>query len=621
MSIVNVKAVVFARSLFNFFTTLSLHSRHSHISSSQPVMLADRRVSVASRVLNIGQKTKPVIEVSLSDDQRDSFVPLYTSLDEIKGEVSITASSETSFDEIYITLEGGTRTFVEKIGTTTRGNGRTEAYHNFLRLVQPMDPGSFPDNGIMEAGKTYKFPFHFVVPERLLPQSCTHPKASTFPEGGHSALPPSLGDPMVASIGKSLMDDMAPDMGSIAYAVKCRITDGRGTSGKYRILTENSKKLRIIPAVQEAPPLDVQGGMKDDYRLRKEKKIRKGLFKGKLGGMVIESVQPQSLRLPAIHSDPDFPVTTMATVNVRFDPADESSQPPRLNNLQTKLKVATFFASIPMQELPSKSSDFHFSSIKGIFVEALNLSSRCLANQTWRKHDSATGSATPDRRDSAWSTVSSKIPSPSSAYKGKTFYTASIVVPVSLPKGNKVFVPSFHSCLVSRVYALDLQLSLNTPSTSISDPTLHVKLPIQVSSAGNPRAQPTISADEANAIAARETNSFFDPRSVAPPSPELTERAHLDTPPSPGPGWTHRTGSSNPSGRSSPEYSVRMIGAQQRFQSLTFEDEESGEGRQEAAMAQPPEYSTFGGGRVRRRSNVPSRLSQSQVRPILICQC
>lgn len=147
-------------------------------------MLADRRRSMGgqltTRVKNIAQKAKPTVEIKLADDQQESFVPSYTTLDEIRGEVSISASSDTSFDDIYITFEGATRTFVEKIATTSPTNGRTEAFQNFLRLVQPMDGFEYPENRIMQAGKTYKYPFTFVVPERLLPQSCTHPKVGDF---------------------------------------------------------------------------------------------------------------------------------------------------------------------------------------------------------------------------------------------------------------------------------------------------------------------------------------------------------------------------------------------------------------------------------------------------------
>ena len=552
-------------------------------------MLTDRRISLsgplASRVLSLGQKPKLIIEITLSDKQKDAFCPTYTSLEPIQGEVSIIASSDMSFDDLFITFEGSTKTYVE-IATSSPTKDKTKAFHTFLRLVQPMDGDrAFPKPRVIEAGKPYKFPFNFNVPEQLLPQSCKHPKAEDFSETTHLRLPPSLGDPMVAAVGKSLMDDMAPDMGSVAYSIRCRMTGGRGTSGKLRVLAEASKKLRIIPAVPEDPPMTAESGLNNDYKLRKEKTIKKGFLKPKLGRLVIQSAQPTSLRLPPVRSETEASVTTMATVNVRFDPADESCQPPRLNNLQTKLKVATYYASVPMRSLPTSCNDFRFSSIQGVYVETLNLSSRCLGNQQWEKCEASSSG----RRDSGWSRPKADIPEPSSTYKGGSFYIANIVVPISLPKSNRVFVPTFHSCLLSRVYAIDLFLSIQPPSTTVTSPVLHLKIPVQISSEGNPHALPAISVEEAIAIASREANAFFNPRSIAPPSPEYRERAQLqfnpsDAPPSPGEGYTHRQDLSHLNDRPNPEYTVRMNGAQQRFQSLSFENEE-------AALAPPPDYS------------------------------
>ena len=179
------------------------------------VMFSEQRRSSLARMKDLVLPPKPVIEVTLIDDQKDKFAPQYTSLDVIKGEVSITAPCDTSFDDIYISFEGSTRTFVEKIASTSPTNARTEAFHNFVRLVQPFDISTLSDPRVLEAGKVYKFPFTFVVPDTLLPQACVHSKKPGFPEGGHLSPPPSLGDPLVASMGKSLMDDMAPDMGTI----------------------------------------------------------------------------------------------------------------------------------------------------------------------------------------------------------------------------------------------------------------------------------------------------------------------------------------------------------------------------------------------------------------------
>ena len=421
--------------------------------------------AIALTKKNLGLKLKPRIEVKLNDNQNDAFTPAFTSLDEINGEVSITTLSDLNFADIYITFEGAIRTVVEKLATTSPTNGKTEAFHNFLRLMQPMDPAAFPEPHILEAHKTYKFPFNFVVPEQLLPQSCTHPKSESLPSDAHLNLPPSLGDPMVAALGKSLVNDMCPDMATILYSVKCRLTSGRSSSGKHMILAEGSKKLRIIPAVEEAPPLPVEGGEKDDYRMRKEKTIKRGVFRKKLGRLTAEAMQPKSLRLHSIRSESKCEVTTMATVHIRFDPLDEKSEPPKLDALTAKLKVATFFASVPMRDLPTKSRDFHYSSVKGLFVEAIPLASRCLADGQWERHTPG-----PDMHENSVQSANSRpgIPAPSCGYKGKTFYTAKVVAPVSLPSGNKVFAPSFHSCLMSRVYALDLYLSILPPKATVT---------------------------------------------------------------------------------------------------------------------------------------------------------
>ncbi|KAG8533765.1 uncharacterized protein KY384_001506 [Bacidia gigantensis] len=582
---------------------------------------------------NLGPRAKPQIEVKLKDNQKDEFAPSYTSLDEIKGEVLITCSGDLAFEDIWITFEGAAKTYVEKIATTSPTNGKSEAFQNFLRLVQPMEPAAFPESRVLEAHKTYKFPFNFVVPPRLLPQSCTHPKPESFPEDAHLNLPPSLGDPLVASWGKSLMDDMCPDMSTIIYSIKCRMTSGRSSSGRHMTMAEASKKLRILPAVDEAPPLNVEGGDKDDFRLRKEKSIKRGVFRKKLGRLAAEAQQPKSLRLHSINSTEACPVTTMATVNVRFDPADEGSPPPRLNSLAAKLKVATFYSSVPMKELPTKSSDFHYSSVKGLFVDSVPLSSRCLAAIKWEGHNIGD----PD----------SKALPPSYGYKGKKFYTAKVVVPIELPKGSKVFVPSFNSCLISRLYALDLSLSIEPPKASVMDPILHLKLPIQISC----EPSPNIGAGMPSLRDVHASDDFFVPRSVAPPREEFLGRSNLpqispalstspvsttpmlsSTAAEEAPATNGVNTAANPTNQrisfSVPQrsswapgvipqrapQSVRLMGAQQRFQSLSFDDDEAlqlAEGQDiQPNEEQPPEYSSLGG---RWRERISTNVRQGQM--------
>lgn len=190
-------------------------------------------------IKSLGQKAKPLVEIQLTDDQKDSSVPSYTSSDQIRGEISITAQTDLTFEEIYISFEGHALIWVEKLATTAATSNRSTGHHLFLRLHLPLvDP---PRS--LEAHKTYKLPFLFVVPEALLPQSCGHSKKPGFPEMGHRRLPPSLGDPMMSNAGRPVMDDMAPEMSTIAYAIRCRLTNGLNPkTGKIITMAEVSNQ-------------------------------------------------------------------------------------------------------------------------------------------------------------------------------------------------------------------------------------------------------------------------------------------------------------------------------------------------------------------------------------------
>lgn len=480
-------------------------------------------MQVLSTMKSPTSHNKPAITIALHDDQRDVFVPSYTTLDKVQGDVTIMAPYDTAFDQIYITLEGSVKTFVEKMATASPTNYRTEAFQVFLRLLQPLDMGAFSRPRVIKGGQTYKFPFTFVIPQKLLPHSCEHL------QDAHLSLPPSLGDPMTASVNRILLDDMAPEMSVISYAVRVRITNGRGTTGKPIIMAETSKKLRVVPAVDEQPPLVMYGDSKDDYLLKNQKEIKKGLFKSKLGVLTMESQQPKSLRLPALKSNNPCPVTTMATVKVRFDPSEEGAQPPRLNTLSAKLKAFSFFSTIPMSELPSKATGSPYDSSRGVFVQTIPLASRCVASAQWERHNSSAS-------DNPFATPT--MPEPSSAGVTKSFYTTQILVPITLPRSCKVFVPTFHSCLVSRVYSLGLQLWIQSPSPTITNPSIQLKLPIQISAEGNPDTNTSICTEEVDGIAMMDSTGAFNARLFDPPSPEYSETLLQVAPTIPSPDYS-----------------------------------------------------------------------------------
>ncbi|KAI9837072.1 MAG: hypothetical protein M1819_000721 [Sarea resinae] len=531
-------------------------------------MLAESIAShttLASQARSLVQMRKPIIEIALKNADRGSvgsYIGSYTTLDTIEGQVAITATHDTRFEDVQITFEGSMRTSVERMSPTPSPSSGTEASKTFLNLSQPVDESCYPHPRVAEAGRTYRFPFTFVVPPQQLPSSCPHRCENPQLHDAHLHLPPSLGDPSLSGNGKQLLDDLAPDMSKISYAIKVRITRKRECDGKRISVTEATKKVRIVPAFAEQPPLAItEGGDEGDYVLRREKAVKRGLFKGKLGHLVMQTSQPKSFHLPAPNSLSACPSNTMATIKLRFDAADQHSLPPRLGQLTAKLKAVTYYSSSHMSHGPSKAAVLASPS-RGVYIETVPLSSRSVESARWEKHEGGSDCPNMSRRDSATSTTScSDIIAPSSSIantnssgggKPTPFYTTTVLVPLSLPK-SKSFPPSFHSCLVSRVYVLDLVLafhhvgnSKNSASSNIStiksgttinsattkpsllttatSPSLHLKVPLQISSAGS-HAHTLATKEAASELdqllalgVLPEADEFFTPRAVGPSS-------------------------------------------------------------------------------------------------------
>ena len=459
--------------------------------------------------------------------------------------------------------------------------GRTEANHRFLALRQPLSDSDFPSPRIFEAGKTYRFPFAFTIPAQLLPKSCTHPVVSDQVRDTHLQLPPSLGDPDLAGFGNTLLDDLAPDMSKIVYGIKVRIAHQRVPDGHMTILAERTKKVRVKPAFEEQAPLNIDGN--DEYRPAQTKKIRKGLFKGRLGTLSAQTVQPRPLVIPGARTSNNKPIATVAKVVMRFDPADASSAPPKLSTLATKLKVSTHYASCPRQRFPARCT-LGFDMTQGIYSESVPLSTLCIASAQWEKHlpsaSASPSTTTPDltRRDSGVSSCSSAsasasaaafasgiLPPSKDAKPSAPFYTSTILVPVSLTT-RKNFIPTFHSCLISRSYTLSIAFAPH------AGPTLHLKVPVQICADGSDTGIENARARSVEETVLRFAEDAFSTRGAAPPAFD---------------GWRARGGDRSGEGEGEGEA-----------------EGEGGSGRRGGRGDMPPEYAAIAPAHLRARVQV-----------------
>ncbi|KNG87559.1 arrestin (or S-antigen), N-terminal domain protein [Aspergillus nomiae NRRL 13137] len=480
-------------------------------------------VTRSSSTLESLTQSRPKVDIELSG-QTEGLVSSYTTKDRIEGTAVITVDRDTRFDEVEITFEGTSRTSVERVAMP----GRTGAYQTFLRLRQPIEDSAYPMPRVLEAGRTYKFPFTFVVPDRLLPHVCSHAKTNAHVERSHTLLPPSLADPMLANDGKSLLNDLAPDMCRISYLIRVSV-QRKPENAPSKALASVGKKVRIIPAVDEEPPLNITDD--DSYCIRKEKDVKRGFMRGKLGRLVVASSQPKPVQLCPPNSEATDSVSTAATVHLRFDPVGKE-EPPRLGTIWSKLRASSLFSAEPWGDYPSPRNVPWAQIGQGCYTETVPLSTMCVASAHWTKHTNPRGLS---RCDSMESTSSSEsLTGPSASFTGETYYTASVVVPITLPK-TRAFVPTFHSCLISRIYCLELSISYHTPNANILTPTATLKIPIQLTSRSRSDAKTKGLEHE---ITQHEVNAeFFSPRSVAPPTvvevapPEYSENQGPILPP------------------------------------------------------------------------------------------
>ncbi|KAF8427357.1 hypothetical protein EV426DRAFT_404137 [Tirmania nivea] len=463
------------------------------------------RHTMVSTMMQSVQAAKPQITITFKGEGNVA-ARYFTTRDTIEGEVSLVALSDTRFDEIYIGFEGIVRVWMERYGaapggpmlsTRTVGDSQRQEYYRtpflttrqFLKLSQPVDESSLPHSRIAEKGRRYIFPFVFVVPERLLPTMCAHRHKNATVEDAHMQLPPSLGDGTAPAYSGCTYDDISPDMTRISYGITVKILRRRDSYNKSVTLAEETRKVRILPAYEDLPPVMVDPSDKD-LALRKERTIRKGFLKGKLGRLVVEAQQPSALHTLTSAA---CPPATIVPVTVTFYPADPGLQPPALNTLSTKLRTHTFFSTNPIMYFPVPSH-VALDSTLGRYHEASFVGAQNLSGVKWNPHYTLGGIA--------------------------DYYTTELTLPIVTPK-CKYLVPSFHSCLVSRSYTIEVHLDVHTPGYNMgSHPGVTLKIPLQVS---NPISEQN--EGQSDEEVAAEVDEFLTPRSIAPPEgiPLLSE--------------------------------------------------------------------------------------------------
>ncbi|KAF4969308.1 hypothetical protein FSARC_3463 [Fusarium sarcochroum] len=363
---------------------------------------------------------KPEVQIAINGHFNSK---VYTTNSEISGEVYITPARNTHFDHVDISLDGS---------SDTRRDGPDMTHlttHRFLRLEMPIDDSEYPESHILEAGNTYTFPFIFNVPAHLTSKACIHKTASEDVWEKHMSLPPTLGG--------WEKDDLAPEMARISYSIKAFVLN-RSKQG-FNVSFGNSHPIKVIPTSFEEPPLNIT---KSDvlYTIEKTKKVRKHILSSSQGRISAVAAQPAAIHLSKEGYEAN---QSSIPVSLTFEPSAADVIPPQITSASIKVQAHTWFRDQPMQSLPNMGSQVaNFGYPCSVSLP------KASTEMKWTQNVDMETNKTP------------------------VFHTATVEVPFKLPTADKMFVPTFHSCIISRVYSVKLVLE--------GDVKVDLTVPVQV---------------------------------------------------------------------------------------------------------------------------------------------
>lgn len=348
----------------------------------------------------------------------------------------------------------------------------------FLQLDDPTYGAHTTENLTLKAGNAYRFPFLFVVPRELLPQTCDHAHKHPEIRLRHLLLPPSLCS-KVQLLDSQSSSDLGPDIASINYAIKFSVSQVRPATNKPTSLKDEEQRVYVLPTMPELPPILVSEKSKF-FALSKATVVR-SLRGRKLGTFSATAHQPSAIQLCKGKYLPLKPQSTMLKVDLRYIPMIHDQPLPVLKTVQTKLNAVTCFGTEPWMELPDQVNRTYSNSRHRSFCEDIQLVLLSITSVRWQKDQQRPASVEEQTRGTegnGFVETGLERLEPS---------TASITLPIVLPE-DKIYTPTFSSCLISRFYSIRVVISFDFHRFIPFSSTLSLTIPVQICSGSSAAA-------------------------------------------------------------------------------------------------------------------------------------
>ncbi|KAH7198941.1 uncharacterized protein B0J16DRAFT_392828 [Fusarium flagelliforme] len=417
------------------------------------------------RLTRIQPRTKLTCQVEINIDGYHE-TKIFTTGSTVQGSVRLKTQHQTTFQSIQISLRGTSST------RQASQYGQPFTTYTFLNIEMPISDEALPAGRVLEAGEFYTIPFLFKIPQDLSLHACNHQRSAVRER--HLIPPPSL--------GSWTKNDFTYGSTYIDYVIRARLvlrTKGCG-EGKF---VDQKTSLKVIPIFPEQPRIEVVP-LNSQYCLSQTKTIRRKLVGAKEGTLKVSTTQPRPVTLHLDHlqtSDSEL------AINLEYTPSSPRSTPPEMRVKGAVIEAITSFWTGPVGYLPDHDETLP-SAISPVapWTDSYPLPLREVGEVTWEKvgnserRASEPIQATPDHRSMqrpSYSTASS-IDIANNQPETPT-WKATLTQPFLLPTEKLLFLPTFHSCMVSRSYRIRIILATKAQSNIIS-----LIVPFQITSEG-----------------------------------------------------------------------------------------------------------------------------------------
>ncbi|KAH7222668.1 uncharacterized protein BKA55DRAFT_528047 [Fusarium redolens] len=386
-------------------------------------------LGISKAALKVRNWRKPCkLEIELAEHY---YAKIYSSGSVVQGHLAISPASDICASSITISFDGTTtiRTVGQKLTATTT--------HRFLKIDLISSDILELVSTTLTKNHSCKIPFQFTLPYQLDSTACTHNVVSTTVTDKHLFLPPTIG-------AEWNRGDMSPGVVEVEYGINACVvsTPSLDTGHSQDVMAKRA--IRFIPRLTESPPLHVSL-TSPRYKLQGTKSLRSNSFKRPFGIISATAMQPEPLHLQSYGTviTPSF-----IDVTLTFNPENDGITPPKLDGVSLSVRSYTWHQADPYQAFPDQ---IETPSLKQPFTTTIVLTVEC-PQVTWARH------------------VDLSLHDSKQGNSSVAFYTSTLQLPLSVSTTDKTFLPTFHSCLVSRTYDVCLRLTFKKGYLTIIAP-------------------------------------------------------------------------------------------------------------------------------------------------------